>query len=136
MNITYVQQVKKSRQCGQHCLAMLTGKSVEEIIEIIGTSKGTTVKQIVQSLNDMQIQNSERLISRRKQPMPTVAICKVRREWNKSGGWHWVLLYDGNIYDPDPSEIMGLQGVMSLEAFDSAMYKSKRKLSSYIKIDM
>lgn len=129
MNITYLQQPTNSAQCGQYCLAMLTGKSVEEIIEIIGTSKGTTVKQIIQSLNDMQLQNSERLISRRKQPMPTVAICKVRREWNKSGNWHWVLLYDGNIYDP-------LRGVMTLETFDSEMYNSKRKLSSYIKIDM
>ncbi|PLS19618.1 hypothetical protein CVD28_04155 [Bacillus sp. M6-12] len=136
MNIQYIRQPKKSRQCGQHCLAMLTGKNIEDIIQVVGTHKGTTTKRIINALNQLGIKNSERLISRRTQPMPLLAICKVRREWNKSGGWHWVLLYDGKIYDPDPVEKDGVQAIMSLGEYDSIMLKRKQKLSSYITIEM
>lgn len=39
MNITYLQQPKNSRQCGQCCLTMVWGKSMNEIIDWIYLSK-------------------------------------------------------------------------------------------------
>lgn len=136
MKITYTRQPKNSRQCGQYCLMMVTGKSIEEIIDTVGTKKGTTTKRILHALDQFGIKHSGRLITRGTKPLPKIAICKVRREWSKTSGWHWVLLYDGMIYDPDPSGDANSQGMLSVEAFDEAMMKVGQKISSYIRIDM
>ena len=38
-------------QCGQAVLAMLTGKRVDEIIEVVGTERETTLKQMFYALD-------------------------------------------------------------------------------------
>ena len=38
-------------QCGQAALAMLTGKSVEEIVSVVGTERETTLKQMFYALD-------------------------------------------------------------------------------------
>jgi hypothetical protein len=115
---------------------MISEKKIDEIIEIIGSKKGTTTKQIISALNVLEIKNSGKLISRRKQTLPEVAICKVRREWNKSGGWHWVVLYKGEIYDPDPIPERGIEPIMTLDEYDKVKKLNNEKLSSYILIDL
>lgn len=130
----YLQQPKQSKLCGQTCLAMITGKPVEDIIELIGTKKGTSTKRILNSLSILGFNHSGRLIPRRTQPLPSLAICKIRREWNKSGNWHWVVLCNGMIYDPDPVTLDKTYNITSVEDYDAMCQKRRTKFTSYITI--
>lgn len=127
----YLQQPKKSKLCGQTCLAMITDKPLEKIIELLG-SKGTSTKRITETLTKLGFHHSGKLIPRRTQPLPSLAICKVRREWSKSGNWHWVVLSNGVVYDPDPREEEF--AMLPIKTFDEKATERSQKLSSYIAI--
>ncbi len=85
-------------QCGQAVLAMLTGKSVEEIIKECGTEKETTLKQMKQVLTLNKIEFcSEKKEAKTKEDLPKIAILSLETP----RCWHWSLYFDGIFYDPE-----------------------------------
>jgi len=84
---------------------MLSDKTEDDMIELVGHDKGTKTKEIVRALDNLGINNSGRLIRvKKKRPLPTIAILKVvyRKIKNCSGfDWHWILKYGDRFYDPD-----------------------------------
>ena len=85
-------------QCGQAVLSMLTGKSVEEIIEIVGTDRETTLKQMFFALTHYKIKfdNQRKAISN-KNGLPKICILSLETPHC----WHWSLYFDGLFYDPE-----------------------------------
>ena len=53
--ICHLQQPKDSHLCGQTCVAMITGVSIEKSIEVFGTRGGTRTKQVVAALRKFGI---------------------------------------------------------------------------------
>ncbi len=85
-------------QCGQAVLAMLTGKSVEEIIKECGTEKETTLKQMKQVLTLNKIEFCfEKKEAKTKEDLPKIAILSLETP----RCWHWSLYFDGIFYDPE-----------------------------------
>lgn len=85
-------------QCGQAVLAMLTGKSVEEIIEIVGTKRETKLKDMFECLQHFGIEyNRERRQADSKDDLPKVCILSLETP----RCWHWSLYADGVFYDPE-----------------------------------
>lgn len=85
-------------QCGQAVLAMLTGKTVEEIIAIVNTERETTLKQMFDALNECGIEyNAERVAVQAKDELPDVCILSL--ETPKC--WHWSLYFKGTFFDPE-----------------------------------
>lgn len=85
-------------QCGQAVLAMLTDKTVDEIISLCGTTKETTLKDMKAVLNLCGISLvSERVAVSQKEELPTVALLSL--ETPKC--WHWSLYFEGKFYDPE-----------------------------------
>lgn len=85
-------------QCGQAVLAMLTGKSVEEIIKKCGTENETTLKQMLDTLTYYGIAFSkERKEVKAKEELPMVALLSLETP----RCWHWSLYFDGTFYDPE-----------------------------------
>ncbi len=86
--------------CGQACIAMLAGKSVEEVIADCKTAGPTSIGQLMELLDRYGIGHAERnkRISK-KNPVPyRHSILTV----HTNGGYtHWVLFYDGKYYDPE-----------------------------------
>lgn len=85
-------------QCGQAVLAMITGKTVKDIIDDCQNEKETTYNQMVSVLNN----NGIDIIGKRtqftdKSELPKVALLSL--ETPKC--WHWSLYYDGLFYDPE-----------------------------------
>lgn len=85
-------------QCGQAVLAMITGKTVKEIIDDCQNEKETTYNQMVSVLNN----NGIDIIGKRtqftdKSELPKVALLSL--ETPKC--WHWSLYCDGLFYDPE-----------------------------------
>ena len=92
--------------CGQACIAMIAGKSVEEVIRDMKTDAATSIGQLTEALDHYGIRHAERnkRISK-KNPVPyAYSILTVHMN---AGYTHWVLLYDGRYYDPELGLIEG-----------------------------
>lgn len=86
--------------CGQACIAMIAGKTVEEVIKDMKTSGPTSIGQLIEALDFYGIKHAERntRISK-KNPVPyEFSILTVH---TNNGYTHWTLLYDGKYYDPE-----------------------------------
>lgn len=85
-------------QCGQAVLAMLTGKTVEKIIELVNTERETTLKQMFETLEKCSIEYCRtRVAVQTKEELPPVCILSL--ETPKC--WHWSLYFKGLFFDPE-----------------------------------
>lgn len=92
--------------CGQACIAMISGKSVEEVIKDMKTDAATSIGQLIEILDSYSIRHAEKnkRISK-KNPVPyEYSILTVH---TNAGYTHWVLLYDNKYYDPEFGLIEG-----------------------------
>ena len=92
--------------CGQACIAMISGKDINEVIKDMKTSGPTSIGQLMDILDTYGIRYAERntRISK-KNPAPyKYSILTVHAD----GGYnHWSLLYDGKYHDPEFGIIEG-----------------------------
>ncbi len=92
--------------CGQACIAMIAGKTVEEVITDMKTNGPTSIGQLIEALDFYGIKHAERntRISK-KNPVPhEFSILTVH---TNNGYTHWTLMYDGKYYDPEFGLIEG-----------------------------
>jgi hypothetical protein len=85
-------------QCGQAVLAMLTGRTTEEICAELGNARETTLKEIREYLNAYGFRISEKRIpvaDRTELP----GLCLLSLETPRC--WHWSLYRKGVFYDPE-----------------------------------
>ena len=95
-----------STTCGQACIAMIAGKSVEQVMKDMKTDSPTSIGQLMEILDFYGIRHAERnkRISK-KNPVPyEYSILTVH---TNAGYTHWTLLYDGKYYDPEFGLIKG-----------------------------
>jgi hypothetical protein len=80
--------------------------SLDRAIEAVGHSKkrGTTTAEVVAALRALGLPCADRMkpVGRAKPVLPKRALLCIRRlEGNKrSRLWHWMLTWDGTVYDP------------------------------------
>ena len=92
--------------CGQACIAMITGKEIEEVIKDMKTDGPTSIGQLIGALDFYGIGHAEKntRISK-KNPVPhEYSILTVH---TNAGYTHWVLWFDGKYYDPEFGLISG-----------------------------
>lgn len=85
-------------QCGQAVLAMITGLTVEAVVQELGNDRETTLKEMKGFLrshgawvSDIRVQ-----VVRREELPP---LCLLSLETPRC--WHWSLYCDGVFYDPE-----------------------------------
>ncbi len=84
--------------CGQACVAMLAGVSVEDVVAVMENDKGTGKKDIEKALRHYGISQAKTMTKADNNTvLPKVCILKVLLP--KYG--HWILYYDGKYYDPE-----------------------------------
>jgi len=85
-------------QCGQAVLAMLSGKSVVEIVTICGTERETTLKQMFHTLDVLKIPYCKtRVEVTKKEDLPNICILSLETPHC----WHWSLFWNGIFLDPE-----------------------------------
>ncbi len=85
-------------QCGQAVLAMVTGKSVKEIVAFLGNERETTLKEMLYCLESFGFFCSkEKIAVTKKEELPE--LCFLSLETPKC--WHWSLYFEGMFYDPE-----------------------------------
>lgn len=92
--------------CGQACIAMITGKSVEEVIKDMKTDRATSIGQLTEILDFYGIRHAERN-KRISQKNPVPYKFSILTVHTNAGYTHWVLLYDNKYYDPEFGVIEG-----------------------------
>lgn len=98
-------QPEGSSQCGQTCVAMAASVSLERSIEAVGRSGATHTADIVRGLRALGVSCADRLvrISRKRPNLPRRAIVVILRPavmYERRAQSHWMLTWDGKIYDP------------------------------------
>lgn len=95
--INYIKQ-PTDYLCGQACVAMLAGVTVEEVVSVMKNDKGTGKKDIEKALNYYGISQAKTMTKAdNSSVLPKVCILKVLLP--KYG--HWILYYDGKYYAPE-----------------------------------
>lgn len=85
-------------QCGQAVLAMLSDKTVAEIIELVGTERETTLKQMLATLDSCGISYiPDRKAVTKKEELPNIAVLSLETPHC----WHWSLYFNGVFFDPE-----------------------------------
>ena len=85
-------------QCGQAVLAMITGKTAEEVCRELENDRETTLKEMKTYLrNNGFLMSDVRNEVVRKQELPV--LCVLSLETPRC--WHWSLYRDGVFYDPE-----------------------------------
>ena len=97
-SINYIQQ-PNSKACGQACVAMLAGVSVEEVVKAMHTNGSTSIGQIIEALDHYGIKHSDsnKRISKKNPDFSEVCILTVHMPQYS----HWVLYFKGKFYDPE-----------------------------------
>ncbi len=102
--IRLICQPKGSTLCGQCCLAMLLGQTLDDVIwDMGGWKRPTTIRQLARHLEHCGWHSTGRLrrLSSRT-AWPETAIFKL--VWKRNGrpvdrNWHWVLWAEGRFWD-------------------------------------
>lgn len=85
-------------QCGQAVLAMLTGKSPENICELLQNERETNLREMKKILDMFDIEyTDERKAANKKADLPSVCILSLETP----RCWHWSLYAYGTFYDPE-----------------------------------
>ena len=88
-----VRQPINSNQCGQACVAMVCGITLDAAVAAVGTTGRTRTKQLIAVLRLHGVKCGGRL----KLGLPqSTAICKVTDDIDA----HWVVRHKGIFYDP------------------------------------
>lgn len=92
--------------CGQACVAMIAGKSIEQVIKDMKTSGPTSIGQLIEILDYYGVKHAERNVRiSKKNPAPyEYSILTVH---TNAGYAHWTLLCDNKYYDPEFGLIEG-----------------------------
>lgn len=97
MKINYIHE-PTDLQCGQAVLAMVLGKSVDEIVELLNNERETTLKEMKWVLRKFGVNISdERKTVSVKSELPE--LCLLSLETPRC--WHWSLYCSGTFYDPE-----------------------------------
>lgn len=106
--LSHIKQPDGSSLCGQTCVAMAAGVSLERSIEVFGSRGATRTKQVIKALRELGLNPIGDKLTRRKgaEKAPAYGILKILFErFNEVDGkiheWsHWALMWDGVLHDP------------------------------------
>jgi hypothetical protein len=84
--------------CGQSCVAMLANVSVDEVIKILGTDKGTNKQNLIKALDYYGIKYAPNSIKYDSETsLPELCIIRMILP----GYSHWGVYFKGVYFDPE-----------------------------------
>jgi len=115
-----IPQPPGSSLCGQACVAMVAGITLGESILLFGHSHGTRTRELIRVLNCQSPGGIKCAWGRLKRlrcrnSWPQRAIIKEIFGPIGKRRSHWILLWDGHFYDPDPHDSPGTKYSSYLE---------------------
>jgi len=100
VTIKQLYQPMGSKQCGQTCVAMIAGVTVEEVVKLIGKKGRTTHNDWRKALQVYGFDVLEKRRVSNKRPFPDLCIAIQKQPGHNVR--HAFVMYKGQIYDPRP----------------------------------
>ncbi|PKH52417.1 hypothetical protein CXF68_17720 [Tenacibaculum sp. Bg11-29] len=97
--INFIEQPYHSQKCGQTCLSMITGKSIDKICKYLGKDWLTSIESDLQNFLNRNGYKT-RLISGKNLAFKEVTNNSIVRVCYPNGSGHFVLKTDNKIFDP------------------------------------
>ena len=124
--LVLVSQPERSHCCGQCCVAMVAGVSLEAAKKAVGKNGRTSTRVLRKGLINLGLRPRRgklRPIYGDLSKLPETCILKTVTPWRQSG-WHWVLKYKKKIYCPS-------RGVFQMAEYE---IETDNKITSYLEI--
>lgn len=95
----HLQQPEKSSLCGQACVAMIAGITLDESIKVFRTKGGTRTSDVYRALTTLGIKCGDKLV-RLKDGIQKPNICIVKLHFSDTKNTHWTVWNHNHFYDP------------------------------------
>ena len=116
-------QDSRKQTSGQVAVAVVTGRSIEEIIERVGHSHHATTRELATVLDYYGFLCPRRCVSAKDpRELPKLALAQVHSP--RSSRWHWVAIENGRIFD-------GIWG----DSYGVVSWPSDFRITCYIPIE-
>lgn len=89
--------------CGQACLAMLSGLSIEKIITIMNAKKWqASLSKIIETLDYFKFAHADKMIYQKERfyQLPNLCLLNTKADRDSSKPSHLLLHFNGKYYDP------------------------------------
>ena len=97
MEVSYIHE-PTDLQCGQAVLAMVTGRSVEDIVAELGNDRETDLREMRRILEGAGFSvSAQRMAVNDRSELPELALLSLETP----RCWHWSLYCGGIFYDPE-----------------------------------
>lgn len=100
-SMEWVQQPRGSKTCGQAVVATVLQVPLEHVLTLLGDGP-TGITRIVQVLRAQGVGAFYESTEEWPEGLPGRAIISARSKTHPPGGWHWLLWWDGVLWDPYP----------------------------------
>jgi hypothetical protein len=126
--INHIFQPEGSNLCGQTCVAMLAGVTLEESIAAFsGKRGGTRTKEIIVALQKLGIKCDDAPLTRFTGDCFPTDTCIVKLHIDGTHRTHWSVWHEGRYYDPSEAADGLLEGSKN-------MYPPYIRMTSYLPI--
>lgn len=98
MKISLIKQPEDSNLCGQACIAMIAGISLNESIELFNSKGATNTKKLYYALQKRGVSCNDKAIRIKNNNKPKLCIVKIHYTGYKN--LHWCIWNDNKYYDP------------------------------------
>jgi len=99
--VEYLSQPPASNLCGQTCVAMLAGVTINDVASFLGTEGCTNWWHLIKTLRNFGIECADRMVRYRpSQELPTVCIVRIHFADVKNLS-HYIVFYNDRWHDPD-----------------------------------
>ena len=102
----HLQKPEESSLCGQTCVAMIAGISLEESINAFGTRGGTRTKDVVRALTKLGVKCGNKLIKLRSDVQKT-EVCISKLHFSTGKHTHWTVWNKNCFFDPGLPHLIG-----------------------------
>jgi hypothetical protein len=93
-----MQPYRGASMCGQCCLAMILGKTLDEVASLVGHRRSTFSRELIAVLRAHGYDVPDRM---QRRPLPQKYSRALLKASSKRGRKHWLLLWDSRLFCPD-----------------------------------
>src|SRR5208282_1431115 len=108
--LNFISQTNQGSCCGQIAVAVLTGSTLDKVVQIVGHKHGTRTKELRAAFNALGFDCPvRRPIVKRWPDVPGALLIHIRENNAKKYTGHWVAVCDYVVYDGNGEAPYGLK---------------------------
>lgn len=100
LSIVHIQQPQNSSLCGQSCVAMYCGVTLEESVKAFASKGGTRTRQVISVIQSFGVDMDYKPLQLIKKDSTLPETCIIKIVWEGKKRSHWILKKGNVVHDP------------------------------------